>query len=158
MLSSTVAIAGIVLAGLLPTAAVHAEDGKVYNGNSCHPFGNTPSQLYRYVFGVKNFFDSVIFVECPGIRDEVYTNTGLNSAVVTVEKAANTTVTCYLSSFSRDYKSSYSMTRTDSSATAGKKTLTFSGLGGYSAGYYGLQCSLPAGATLFSYQLNEYEP
>lgn len=160
LLASLACTASLALTGMLPAAAVHAEDGKVYNGNACHAFGQNANAPYYYVFGILNpqGQPNTLFVECPGIRDEVYTNTGVNSAIVTVNKPANTTVTCYLFSYSRDSGSVVYATRSDATPTAGKKTLSFSGLGGYSAGFYGLQCALPPGATLYSYQLNEYEP
>lgn len=156
-LASAACFVGVALAGLLPVTAAHAEDGKVYSALVCQPFGSS-AQPYRYVFGIKNTTANTMVVECPGIRDEVYSNYGLNSTVVTFEKPANTTVSCNLFSYSKDSVSAVYATKSDTASAGGKRSIVFGYLGGYASGFYGLQCYLPPGATMHSFQLNEYQP
>jgi len=147
-------MASLILASLLPAAAVHAEDGKVYPAVLCQPlyFGaqpqRTPYAIYPAASGISQFV-------CPGIRDEVYSTHGLNSAVVTYNKQAAQSVTCYIYSFAQSGAYSY-LYKTDSANVAGVRKMVFGSIAGYPSGHYAVVCNMPAGSSMISYNLNEY--
>lgn len=155
---TSVGLVAALLAGGSFSAVSHAaaEDGKVYPAIACQPaLDGTPSLLaYQGDKLVNTSNDYSVVVTCPIVKDNVLSINGTNEAHVRFRKASNVGFLGDLHSYTAFGTGHLVQYKSDFTA-AGYKTMSFTGLAGYSQGYYMLMLVLPPKAEVFSYRVDE---
>ncbi|WP_145998558.1 hypothetical protein [Methyloterricola oryzae] len=130
-------------------------DAKTYPGINCEAQATAQDADFSNVgFDMFNIATAKRSVVCPIVRDNTSNLDGTFSVRVHVNNAANKTLTCTLYSNSQ-YAVPIDSNQASTSAT-GDQTLFLDVDLSEEGGYYGINCSLPSGTAIRSYEVREY--
>jgi hypothetical protein len=130
-------------------------DGKSYSGAFCQPYGSA----IAYVTSPFGYYASAAggnqIVTCPAVKDNWSVASGLSYAYVRLYQPAGQTTNCTI--FSINYSGTTISSTTVVSTTAGEQTLYLSPYPPTNAGEgaYSIMCSIPTGAYIRRYVLQE---
>ncbi|MGB3620228.1 MAG: hypothetical protein WBA20_02685 [Ketobacter sp.] len=141
--------------------ATFAEDGKVYPATMCQGslVGNPPITYNDGRQLKNNSTSNSAVVVCPVIKDNVFSNAGLNEAYMRYYKANSTGFLSTLYSYSAFGTANYVQYKSDFGG-AGYKTLSFTPISSYNQGYYQFIAVIPPSPTstkssVISYRVDE---
>jgi hypothetical protein len=156
----------LMLVPLLVTVANADEsnDGKSYSPALCAPtfngpaygnFGNPSYTRLPWSFGNNSGFS--IFVTCPIVKDNEFTQTGLNYADINIFNPSGSTTSCLIYSLSVQ-GNVLAQSPFISTSTEGETSIIlfpYPSVSEFYGGSYGILCNLPNGAAIKSYHIVE---
>lgn len=143
-------------------SGAHAEDGKVYPATMCQgSLVGTPSIITYTGKSVRNnSTTNSAVVACPIVKDDVFSLTGGNQAMLRFCKPSSQGLNSSLYSYSSFGTSSYLSSKWDFDG-AGCRTISHGAISSYSQGYYTLLVTMPPSTAaaqkteIFSYRFDE---